>query len=82
MQPNYLLPLPPRGEGMQKAPNFASLTHIRFAEFLPFIDVSIISHTLPEVKHPNLLETGGDFREGGQRVSQKVGLIKETFTKP
>ena len=43
---------------MQKAPNFASLTHIRFAEFLPFIDASIIPHTLPEVKHPNLPETG------------------------
>ena len=43
---------------MQKAPNFASLTHIRFAKFLPFIDVSIIPHTLPEVKNPNLPETG------------------------
>ena len=66
---------------MQKAPNFASLTHIRFAEFLQFIDVSIIPHTLPEVKHPNLPETGGDFRKGGQRVLQKVRLIKEIFTK-
>lgn len=43
---------------MQKAPNFASLTHIRFAKFFQFIDVFIIPHTPPEVKHPNLPETG------------------------
>lgn len=53
---------------MQKAPNFASLIHIRFAEFLQFIDVSIIPHPLPEVKHPNLPETGGG-------ISGKEGTV-------
>ena len=43
---------------MQKAPNFASLIHIRFAKFLQFTDVFIIPHPIPEVKHPDLPETG------------------------
>ena len=59
---------------MQKAPNFASLTHIRFAEFLPFIDVSIIPHTLPEVKHPNLPETGEISGKEGKVCRRKSDL--------
>ena len=59
---------------MQKAPNFASLTHIRFAKFLQFIDVYIIPHTLPEVKHPNLPETGKISGKEGNVCRRKSDL--------